>query len=458
MIGTLDRFKATGLLVLLAGYLVFNYAFMQLRIPPASFGVPLGELFLAMVLVTTDLPLVLSRMGATVFLVPFLIWWVWGTIRLVFDIANEGFWSLRDATQLMESLFLVAGFTLAGQPHMLTRLARWLRNIILISCPYGLLYGYADDIAAISPTIPGASGQPVPLVPNFATTGTILLWGVFFVLMGRDRRPAVRLRNGLIAGFLVAFTLLIIQARTTYPQLLVLAGLMLIVRPRALNGLGLAVPVLLALLVVISAFDLRIAGRLTTHISLSFFWDHLQSIVGIGADGHGGLASAAEGVDLRLGWWTRIYDQMTSDAVKLIAGLGFGIPLTNFSDSLGVVTREPHNSVISVTARLGLVGLVVWVWMQFELFRATFRAFRDCRRRGLTEVADLLLLILAFAALTLASCLGEDTMEKPYNAIPYYAFWGVSLRVAYQLRVEAARARAATAGPSPMGIPHPSTP
>ena len=30
-------------------------------------------------------------------------------------------------------------------------------------------------------------------------------------------------------------------------------------------------------------------------------------------------------------------------------------------------------------------------------------------------------------------------MEKPYYAIPYYAFWGIALRIAYQLRVEAAR-------------------
>jgi hypothetical protein len=29
-------------------------------------------------------------------------------------------------------------------------------------------------------------------------------------------------------------------------------------------------------------------------------------------------------------------------------------------------------------------------------------------------------------------------MEKPYNAIPYYAFWGYALRIAYELRREPA--------------------
>jgi O-antigen ligase len=109
-----------------------------------------------------------------------------------------------------------------------------------------------------------------------------------------------------------------------------------------------------------------------------------------------------------------------------------------------VVAREPHNSLISVAARLGLIGILCWLWMQFELFRVGVQAYRDCRRRSLKE-SDLVLLVLAFAVLTLASCFGEDTMEKPYNAVPYYAFWGFALRVAYQVRREPGRQARRTA-------------
>jgi hypothetical protein len=213
-------------------------------------------------------------------------------------------------------------------------------------------------------------------------------------------------------------------------------------------------PLLFVLLIVITAFDLRISGRLTSEISLSFFWDHILSSFGIGT---GDLAGAAQGVDMRLGWWNRLYDKLTADEVTLITGLGYGIPLTNFSDTLGVTTREPHNSVISVTARLGLIGIFAWIWMQVELFRAGFRAFRDCRRIGRTDAANLILLVLAFAVLLLSSCFGEDTMEKPYYTIPYYAFWGVALRIAYQLRVEAARGYRAYAAPETAWVSRPST-
>jgi len=191
------------------------------------------------------------------------------------------------------------------------------------------------------------------------------------------------------------------------------------------------------LLAAITAFELRITGRLSSEISIDFFVDHILSIVGISSGEHAGVAEAAEGVSLRMGWWMRLYDLLTSDAVTLMTGLGFGVPLTDFRDQFGVVAREPHNSTISVVARLGLFGIIAWTWMQAELFRVGIRAYRECRRLSLKE-ADFLLLVMGFAVLMLASCLGEDSMEKPYNAIPYYAFWGYALRIAYELRREPA--------------------
>jgi hypothetical protein len=265
------------------------------------------------------------------------------------------------------------------------------------------------------------------------------------------------MRYLLVAGFLVAYALVVIQARTTYLQLLGVAGLLLILRPRALSGLGLGIPIFFSILIVISALNIRISGRLTSDLSLSFFWEHIQSIVGISEKAQGGVASAADGVSLRLGWWNRLYDQLTADGVTLITGLGYGIPLTNFSDTLGVTTREPHNSVISVAARLGLIGIGSWIWMQVELFRAGFRAYFDCRRTGRSEAANFILLCVAFAVLILSSCFGEDAMEKPYNAIPYYAFWGFVLRIGYRLRAKAARGHFAYRAPQAAGASRPST-
>src|SRR3546814_2541559 len=79
--------------------------------------------------------------------------------------------------------------------------------------------------------------------------------------------------------------------------------------------------------------------------------------------------------------------------------------------------------------------------MQAELFRAGFRAYLEYRRKGCHEAAQLPLLIVAFALLTLVGCVGEDNLETPYYAIPYYTFWGFVLRIVYQMRVAARSGR-----------------
>lgn len=458
MITTLDRLKVSTLLILVGGYLTLGYSFMLLRIPPTGFGVPIGELLLIVVLLGINVPRALSRMGAAVLLLPFLIWWGWGLGRLTLDTAERGFWALRDATQLIESLFVIAGFSLAAAPQATERLMYWLRPIIIVACLYGLLFVFADQIAAVSPTLPGASGQAVPIFGSFSTTGTMLLWAAFACLITPAQRPAMRTLQTLAAGFLIAFALLVIQMRTTYLQLLALSGLLLLVRPRAIGRLTIALPVLLFLLLIIAAFDIRVSGRLTSEISLSFFWDHALAMFGIGATEQGAIADAAGGVPLRLYWWQRLYEQLTADPITLLTGLGYGIPLTDFRDTLGVVTREPHNSVISVAARVGLIGLVSWIWMQAEFFRAGFRVYYACRREGRDQTARLALLTLAFAVLVLVGCAGEDNMEKPYYAIPYYAFWGFVLRIAYRLRTEAMDRHAAYPAEQAMSTPSPRWP
>ena len=427
-----DDIRRTVLILLMAGYFVLSYPFMQLRIPPTGFGVPFGELALACVLVTFNLPRLLSRMGTIVFLPPLLLWWGWGFARLAVDAAREGAWAFRDGTQLIESLFLIVGFGVVANADDLSQISRWMRRIVAVACLYGLLFVFQWDLIAISPTLPGGSDQPIPVIGTFATTGTVLLLGAFMCMAEPPRTRRGRFFLTLVGGFLVSYAVLVIQMRTTYVQLLCLTGLLLLVRPRALGRLASTVPLFCILLALISAFNLRISGRLSSEIGWAFIFDHLQAVFGIGTKGS--IGEAASGVSLRFGWWLRLYDQLTSDMATLVSGLGFGVALTDFRDTLGVLAREPHNSLVSVIARLGLVGGICWIWIQVDLFLVAYRAYRGARALGWQNEAQFVLLVMAFAVLTLASCLGEDVMEKPYNAIPYYALWGVVLRVAYLVK------------------------
>lgn len=442
----LAKFKLNILFVLLAGYLLFDYAFMQLRLPPTGLGIPVGELFLIFALLTTDVPLALIKLSSVVYLLPFLVWWVFGLARAVLGSTHYGLWALRDATQVLESLYLIVGFTIAGTFGAVEDLKRRLPMVLAFASIYGLAYPFQAQINAISPSLGGGMGERIPIFGDFVITATVILWTAFYCLVAPLENRILRRMRVPISGFLIAFVVLVIQSRTTYLQLLGIAVILAVFRRRALGSLLAAIPILFIVLGTITLFDLHIAGRLTDKITFSFLVAHVEAIFGIGINHAGNLGAAAEGVAMRLAWWEEIYGRLTADLGTLLTGLGYGIPLTHFRDDFGVIVREPHNSYISVVARLGVLGFVAWAWMQVELFKGWRRAYRGCRQAHWQDGETLLLMILAFAVLVLIDALGEDALEKPYHAIPLYTLWGVALRIAYVLSAQAS-VRASTPWP-----------
>jgi hypothetical protein len=426
------RLKSLFLVGLLAGYLLLDYGFMQARIPPVGFGVPLGELFLLAVLATTNLPVLASRFAAAFWALPLFLWWAIGFSRLFADSLGRGFWAFRDATQIIESLYILVGFAIAADMQNINTVIRALAVIIITAGVYGLCYPFRPEIAALSPVLYGASGETVPIIGTLSLAGTNLIWASFYLLTTGRRGMATKLLP--MAGcFLIAFAVLIVQQRTTYFQLIGVMLLLLAFRPKALGPFALTIPVILLLVGVITAFGLHISGRLT-NVSFDFLIEHVKAIAGSGPHQSGQLAAAAGGVGLRYDWWERIYRHVTEDGVNVLTGLGYGVPLTDFYDERGVRVREPHNSYISLVARLGVIGFVAWFWLQIELFRSWLRIYRQCRLLAWRAGEEFLLLVLAFSLLVLISAFGEDTMEKPYVTIPYYALWGLVLRLGYLLR------------------------
>jgi hypothetical protein len=416
---------------------MLNYGFMQLRI-----GIPLGDLGLILCLTTVNIPVALRKMGRAINLTPFLIWWCFGLGRATVDGVEYGIWALRDAAQVIESLWLIIAFVVAGKADDLEKLFRWLKWLFIAYSIYALGAPFAESIAAISPSVPqAASGEPVPIVGSYANLTSMLLWIAFCLTITERKNRRVRIAGIAIACLMIGAVVLILQSRTNYFQLAALTCVVGLFRPKSLGRFGMVIPIMFILVGTITAFDIKIPGRLTENVSFTFFIHHLEAIGGISQADEPGVAAAASGVPLRLDWWTNILEQETVDPVKLITGLGYGRPLTNYVSSNfegpgGVVVREPHNSFLSVLGRLGIVGAISWIWLHLVLFRLWHNVFVYHRRLQDQVWINRLLLMLAFVALTLTSIAGEDVLEKPFNIVPYYCFWGITLRLGVNIAME----------------------
>jgi O-antigen ligase len=418
-----------------ACYLILNTGFEMVRIPPTGAGIPIGELVLVISLCCINVPTVLSRIASQVWLLPILVWWGYSFTRCLWDLQVGGAWSFRDASQAIESLFLIVGFWLVNSPSNIQYFVRWMRRLFWVAICYGLLFPIAPRLQSFSPKLPGmTSTSSAGLFFQMVNTPELMLWAACWLLIDRKSSGFVRGRE-LMAGFLVAYAAAFGQSRTIYLGVLTV-GVLFFVTGSRLAARWTALLLLGVLMIgAISVSGVEIKGRLGQKISLDFIVNHFEAITGKSSDE--ATESAAGGVPLRIGWWTSIYKKMIQSPEKIAFGLGYGIPLTDFHGNSAII-REPHNSYISVVARLGVTGMFVWLLMQGALFLSWRRAYRFAGQMGWDEDRGNLLLLLVFNILVLTTAIGEDALEKPFYAIPYYLFWGIVLRYGREMRESAA--------------------
>jgi O-antigen ligase len=410
-------------------YLILNVGFEFVRIPPVGPGIPVGEIVLAISLLVISSRILLPIMAREVWMLPIVIWWGLTLSRVLFDARGTGIWAFRDGSQAIESLYLIVGFWFAGTEIHLEYFVRWLRRLLAFAALYGLLYPISDKLQNFSPKVSGIGTGAAPLIFSMTNVAVMLLWCAAWLLI--DRPPRAGIGRDLFAAMLIATAVAFGQSRSTYLQVLVLGGALLLVRRKAAVKWIVTLLIGAVLIGAISVSGFEIKGREGETISLDFIAQHFESISS--SRGGADVEAASAGVPLRINWWRHILSQLESSPQKLIFGLGYGMPLTTFMGRSSI-TREPHNSFISVIGRNGVSGFLMWTLMQVALYFSWWRAFRLSRRMQWTEDQVILLIIFVFCLMTLVEAVGEAAMEVPFYAIPYYFFFGVVLRYGRHLR------------------------
>ena len=176
---------------------------------------------------------------------------------------------------------------------------------------------------------------------------------------------------------------------------------------------------LVALLLVTSFAGIELRGRVGP-ASFSFLQDHVRSLSGVpGSPGVGTIYH-------RLEWYSEVWERARSTTTNLLVGEGFGEPLIDFEIAGGVQVRQPHNTHLSVLARLGLVGLAIWAFFHFLIVRRFVHVLR--RRSQLDKKhSDLMLWLFIFYILSMLVISVQPYLEFSFGAIPFYFLMGFAL-------------------------------
>ena len=154
--------------------------------------------------------------------------------------------------------------------------------------------------------------------------------------------------------------------------------------------------------------------------------DNLLSI--FGSSSEGGLEGSKQ---FRLAWWGTIIDY-TVFGDHFWTGKGFGVNLADddgFQSTVDHSLRSPHNSDMTVLARMGVPGLLLWVLLQGAFVIGLLRAMLAHRRAGDTQIAVVGGLILVYWVAMMIDTSFDPYLEGPQGGIWFWVIFGLGLVV-----------------------------
>ena len=405
------------------GYVMFNRAFAWVHVP----GVPIfvGEvvLFLAVILLLRHQRALIAMLRNSSAMRTAGLLFLWGALRLAFDLPIWGLAALRDGAQTNYILIgLAMAVVVVRQPAItepLSQLRYWVPATVVVWVPIAILLNRRFVLTA--PFVPGSQTSIFSYKPGdyamFAAAAIAYVWmmGDHYSSRYRNTITFIGVLGLLVAGsqnrggFLGALGALAIAAIFMQRSR----------RRRYLSGMALAAGSLI-LVLAMTNLVIPLGSRA---FSVGQLADNAISITG--RSGEGGFQGTAS---WRLEYWRVVVtDVMTGD--DWLVGIGFGPSL---ADDYGYQTeptettqplRNAHNSHVTLIARLGLVGMLLWLIFWFQL---ALQLYKGVRRRSHPIVGWMMAIMFGIGI----AAIFDPVLEGPQMAIPFWCAVGIAASVA----------------------------
>lgn len=133
----------------------------------------------------------------------------------------------------------------------------------------------------------------------------------------------------------------------------------------------------------------------------------------------------------RLAWWGAIVDY-TVFGEYFWSGKGFGVNLADddgFQSTADGSLRAPHNSHLTVLARMGVPGIVLWMLLQGAFAVALVRTMLSSRRAGDGFLAAVAAWTLVYWLAMMVNTSFDPYLEGPQGGIWFWATMGFGMAI-----------------------------
>lgn len=407
-----------GLVVI--GYIVGNRGFAQLSLAGSAPLLPAEFALMASVLAVLfrsiaqrELPFQRDPLNMVI-----LLWIVIGTIRLSFNIKPYGFVAVRDYAMVYYAAFFFVAQYLAREDISRLFLSRCLFAgciLLLVVQPfYQLFPTFFLQTATVR-------GNPLiyykgDLLATFMAVTSLLC----FLRFGKTKKVMLIVISVVALGFMHAS-----NNRASLVGLLIATGFLIVGRRWHFAALQISGGALAIVLIVLFALA---KGKSWESTPVFEFYERIASIADpFGKQSYKGADTSYKGENntFRTVWWeTSIHETIE---INPWVGLGFGYDLANrFLEKYYPATdddftvRSPHNILVTVFARMGIVGLLPFLVIAALMVQGVLRAVR----RPYDDIEAASLWCSAWIIFT-SACFGV-VLEGPMGAVVFWTVLGLA--------------------------------
>ena len=421
----LPRIFLASLGCLLLGYAFLGRGFAYIGVPP----IYVGELVLILGLLAASTTVRSVRVLASPLAMLWAAFALWGAVRTVPYLGRYGAAALRDSVIWAYGLFalLVAWFLrpwdrFAQVPQ---RYATWIPRFVLwVPVAFVLTVYMSDRLPTTAPGTTLPSFKPGDVAVHLAGVGAFLLLGLDRMDRGIRTSPSRALPEAVLWTFWTAGFLGVAAVnRSGFLAVVLAGGTVLFLRGSVAMGRFIRIAGITVVLGIAAlAADVSLAPFSGRSASAQQILRNMTSITGSGDD-EGLQGSRA----WRLTWWRNIVDN-TFYGDEFWTGRGFGMSLADDPYfQVDEALRSPHNGHMTILAREGVPGIVLWGILQLTFAASLVRAFARARAARQEWWARLNIWVLAYWVAFLVNMTFDVYLEGPQGGIWFWSLFGFGI-------------------------------
>ena len=403
----------------------FGWAFQNFTI---SF-VPIVYVFLLLLLLNSKLSTNLKILQDVGLLNIFLFYLMYNLVKLSINYFEYGLVAIRDGTFVLDSLFILVSLSFFSSIE--PTITKILKICFLYSFMFILFWFIRDSVIFLSPTITSPLGGQTNLFFNFSTINVTCGFFAFYSYLFLDSNN----KKFIYFLFFLIFSLILLPKRMIYIWYISAFLYLIFIDKKNINFTFklLSFFIVFYIIDLIGIFSIFKVKEINF---FDFFKSHLLSTIPTYEinnidDFFVGTQST---VSWRIDKWTKTISNVMTTFNTFLFGLPFGVSLTDFYNTQGMQTREPHNLYITIFARTGLIGSILFSILHFKIIKILYKAYIKSLILKNKATNKLMILFMMYVLFIFGGGgISSSILSATYHSTQFYLFVGIWISIYFKL-------------------------